>query len=439
MKKKILLTYVFLLSISLTSFAQETEKTDENIKTGFSFGALPAVAYSSDAGFLYGALANFYLYGDGSRYPRYDHSLYMELTRTTKGGGKNVITYDSDRLIDGVRTSFELSYLTEKAIGFYGFNGYEAYYNSAFEDQDSPDYISTLYYRYDRSLLRIKADFQGQIIEGKLRWLAGVAHYGTKIATIDRGNFTGEDEQYLPANTDVLYDKYVNWGVIPTDQADGGNVTFLKFGTVYDTRDNEPNPNSGMWSEALFLVAPSFIGNDQDFTRLTLMHRQYFTLMPDRLTFALRASYQTTLTGEMPFYMLPFVFDSKQTQNGLGDGKNIRGMLRNRLVGDGFAFTNMEFRYKVLNTKLGGQNFYIALSGFMDAGKVVDPYSLDLSGVPSNELINFSYEEEDWHLSVGGGIRFALNDNFIVAVDYGKALNSYDGDTGLYIGLNWLF
>ena len=42
-------------------------------------------------------------------------------------------------------------------------------------------------------------------------------------------------------------------------------------------------------------------------------------------------------------------------------------------------------------------------------------------------------------MGYGGGIRFALNENFIVAVDYGMAAKKEDGKSGLYINLNWLF
>ena len=73
-------------------------KKEEKIKSGFSFGAVPAVAYNTDIGFLYGAIVNLYWFGDGSRYPKFDHSVYLEWSRTTKGKGINQITYDTDKL-----------------------------------------------------------------------------------------------------------------------------------------------------------------------------------------------------------------------------------------------------------------------------------------------------------------------------------------------------
>ena len=120
------------LSLLFSSFliAQEADSTsskkEEKVKTGFNIGGVPVVAYDSDIGFKYGALLNLYWYGDGSRYPQYDHSLYLEWSRTTKGNGINQVTYETDKLIPGIRSLFEFSYLTEKALDFYGFNGYQA-------------------------------------------------------------------------------------------------------------------------------------------------------------------------------------------------------------------------------------------------------------------------------------------------------------------------
>ncbi len=437
MKKMTMLVGILFFALSL--FSQEDDKKKEKIKTGFSMGGVPVVAYDADTGFKYGGLVNFYHYGDGSNYPNYNHSLYLEWSRTTKGSGINQITYDALTLIPKTRVTFDVSYLTEQALNFYGFNGYQAAYFADFETTDHTDYISRMYYRHDRRLLRITADFQGDITGKEFRWLAGLAYYGAKIGTVDIDRLNeGKTENLLP-DTALLYDKYVDWGVIPADQATGGNVNYIKAGVVYDTRDNEANANKGMWSEALILTAPGFTGNDYAYTKLMLTHRQYFTIFPDRLTFAYRLSYQTKLSGEQPFYMLPYAIDSKSTRDGLGGSKNIRGVLRNRVVGDGVAFGNFEFRSKFLKTVILNQNFYLGLNLFLDMGIVTKPYTLNTTGVPTSELPNFTFADESLHMGYGGGIRFVINSNFIVAADYGLAVKKEDGNSGLYIGLNYLF
>lgn len=440
---------IISLLFFFSAFSQKDTTESEYVKTGFSFGALPVVAYDSDIGFKYGALTNLFHYGDGSNYPNYDHSLYLEWSRTTKGSGITQAIFDSRELIPKTRVNFEANYFTEQALDFYGFNGYQAESNSIYSDDSYTDngYISRMYYRHSRELLRLKAEFQGQQISDELRWLAGFAYYGIKTGTVDIDKLNeGQDPAKMLPDTASLYDKYVEWGIIKDDQKDGGNVKLVKLGLVYDTRDNEANPFSGIWSDIILMTAPGFLGNTYSFSRLNITHRQYFTLYPKRLTFAYRLSYQTRISGETPFYMMPFFVDSKQTRDGLGGGNNLRGIVRNRIVGDGFAMGNFEFRWRAIKTKLFKQDFYIGLNAFMDAGVITNPYEFDTSGVTAGygktleeNLKSMNYQEEGIHASYGGGIRFVLNQNFIVSVDYGFAARKEDGTSGLYIGLNYIF
>ena len=446
------LSLCLILFISSIVTAQEKDTVssprEEKVKTGFSLGGVPVVAYDSDIGFKYGALVNLYWYGDGSRYPMYDHSVYIEWSRTTKGNGINQITYDSDKLIPGIRSFFEVSYLTEKALDFYGFNGYEAVYDPGFEASlDGDGFANRLYYRYSRQLFRVKADFQGEIIGQKFRWLGGIAYYGNSIDSVDVDALNeGKEEDLLSHNS--LYGNYVEWGMIPEDQAGGGGHTLLKAGLVYDTRDNEPNPFRGIWTEMQLHYAPAFLSNtDYSYTRFVFTHRQYFTLIPEWMNLAYRLSYQGKLTGEMPFYMQPYLFNTapKLTTDGVGGSKTVRGVLRNRIVGDGFAYGNIELRGKILRTTVLNQNLYIALSAFLDGGMVTQKYKFNTDDLPENLPANLPEQiidpdaKEVPHLGFGGGIHFALNQNFIVTVDYGFAARKEDGDTGLYINLNFLF
>ena len=103
---------------------------------------------------------------------------------------------------------------------------------------------------------------------------------------------------------------------------------------------------------------------------------------------------------------------------------------------------NIELRWKFLYFQLFKQNFYLALSGFMDAGMVTGDYEFDMSGVPANDpdaMKFFPDDPETLHTSAGAGLHIAWNRNFIIAVDYGRALDKRDGNSGLYIGLDFLF
>jgi hypothetical protein len=145
----IVFSLLFLLQAAVAQEAGENKnETYAKTKTGWTFGALPAVSYNTDLGFQYGALVNLFYFGDGSTYPKYMHSVYGEVSRYTKGSGINRFFIDSEHLIPKIRTTVDVSYLTEKALDFYGFNGYESVFNSEWQTTDDPAYISRMFYRH---------------------------------------------------------------------------------------------------------------------------------------------------------------------------------------------------------------------------------------------------------------------------------------------------
>ena len=459
--------FIFIITVSLalfissmmnpgfcqdsTSVGEKVHKQKEIIpKKGWTFGVLPAVSFDTDLGFQYGALANLYYYGDGSTYPDYMHSIYLEWSQTTRGSGISRFYYDSEYLIPGIRLTADISYLTERAMQFYGFNGYNAVYHSEWEDDTDPDYVSRVFYRHERKIFRVMANFQGNIIknDNRFRWITGFAFYNNSIGpvNIDRLNKGKSDDKKLP-DVEGLYDKYVGWGVVNGQEKDGNTITYLKAGLIYDTRDFEANPFKGIWSEAVFSYAPYFLGDgDFSYSKLTLIHRQYFTVVPKKVSFAYRLGYQGTLTGTVPFHMQPHIvptYLTSATSQGLGGSKTLRGILRNRVVGDGIVFGNVELRWIFFRTVILNQNLYLGTNLFFDAGGVVDEMERDLT-VAQEELgpdfpLYFNPGAESIHMSSGIGLKVGLNENFIVSFDFGKAFDSQDGNTGFYIGLNYLF
>lgn len=461
LKPRQFILLVFVLFLAFPLFAQEEEAITEleekvkkrkdkkdTIKTGWNFGGLPVVSYDSDLGLQFGALVNLYNYGDGSRYPQYNHSLYLEGSWFTKGSGIFRFYYDSDRLIKGVRTSLDLSYLPDQAFYFYGYNGYESVYNSSWVTEDSEDYKGTrLFYRYKREFFRFKLDFQGDIIEPRFKWLAGVDYYDINTSTINRNKFDIED------TVSTLFDEYKKWDIIPESEANGGRFTVFKLGLVYDSRDNEPNPWKGIWTEIVLASAPKFTSNmDRGFMKLAITHRQYFTLIKRRLSFAYRLAFQSTISGYTPTYAQTIMYYSRMTgayNEGLGGGKTFRGIARNRVVGDGWIMGNFEFRYRFVYFNWIKQNWYLGLNAFFDSGRVIK--FIDVQNIvedPDNPFQDLSKEEQDeyfnfgtegFHNSIGAGLYVAMNQNFIIAINFGKALDEQDGNTGFYIGLNYIF
>jgi outer membrane protein assembly factor BamA len=216
---------------------------------------------------------------------------------------------------------------------------------------------------------------------------------------------------------------------------------------LYDTRNALNNPDKGFSSEALIEVAPGFM-NESPYARYSLMHKHYQSLIKDRLNLAVRLGIQGQIgKNEIPFYrrtvfMSPFA--NRTSPTALGGANSLRGIMRNRVVGDAFALGNFELRWKVLNFRFINQNFYLGLNGFFDTGYILDPIDWNLSDPSLSEADKTEFfnlgAKDSFHSSLGGGLKIAMNQNFIISVEMGKPLNESDGSKmGTYINLNYLF
>jgi len=439
MKK--IICVALLLGICLPLWSMDGK--DGIVKKGWSLGALPAIAFNSDLGFEYGLIVNLFNYGDGSSYPNYEHSLYFEVSRFTKGTGIFRAYYDSEYLLPGLHLTADLSYLPDAAYDFYGFNGYESVYEPLYENDSDPLYRTRMFYKLQRNLFRAKADIQGGIAGDHFRWIAGLTVRDFDISSVDieKLNKGLDDDEKLPGLNEQpgLYERYVNWGLIPDSEKEGGTITALKAGLVFDTRNTVQNPSTGVWTEAVIVSAPSFL-NKESFTKLSFTHRQYLPLIADRLTFAYRAGYQQTLSGHTPFYMQPLMFTSTYTgawNEGLGGQRSIRGINRNRIIGDGFVYANFELRWIAWRFNMANQNFYVGFNAFFDTGRITDP--IETGTLPAEAEPYFNTGNESFHNAAGIGLKLAMNWNFVLSVEYGQAFDEQDGTSSLYIALNYLF
>jgi len=413
--------FAAMVSLICTSVAaqesqesQESQKSKDSqierkskVRKGWNFGPLPAISYNSDLGFQYGALCDIFYFGDGSTFPEYVHKFNVEVSRYTKGSGVYHLFYDSKYLLDNIRTTVDLSYLTDKMMDFYGFNGYLSPYDDTKGDS---------FYKMDRKLMRFTTDIQGSL-GGDFGWAAGIGVYSYKTGEVTFDKYDGEPS---------LYKDYIESGIIDQNEADGGTQVELKLGIVHDTRNYEADPTRGLWSEAILFGSP-------DYLRFSLVHRGYIPIYKDKLTFAYRVAWQGSLAGDVPFYMLQnlsTLYMRQITNEGLGGLNSIRGVLRNRVVGDGVAWANFELRYRFMDFRFLGQEWYLALNPFFDAGRVVQYHNLEEYD---------DGEKEELHISAGLGIKAIMNRNFIISAEWGKPFDSRDGKNGINIGLNYIF
>ncbi|MBR5832154.1 MAG: BamA/TamA family outer membrane protein [Bacteroidales bacterium] len=450
----------FLLVCATAVMAQNTDTVaNKNIRKGWTFGALPSVSYDADYGFQYGALTNIYYFGDGSTYPEYLHSLYLEASYTTKRYGVFRFFYDSKFLIPNHRLTVDMSYLPDALSDFYGFNGYQAVYNPDWTNDESDMYVSRAFYKMKRDLFRFATDIQGAL-SNNWYWNAGAGVLGYKIGNVDVDMLNkGKDAEDQLPDTAGLYEKYVLWDIIPHNEANGGWHPYLRGGITYDTRNQQQNPSRGIYTDA-FLTYTAAFGDMKDYNNLkfNFNFRQYIPIT-ENISLAYRVGTQLTLAGKSPFYLNTYMntlFIQRVIYEGLGGGNSLRGIVRNRILSDGFAFANVELRLKLWNFKVGKENFYIGINPLFDAGMVLQPYDINKEQVENNIRENdpsfdmntlgnyFNFDESliyKPHLSAGIGLKVAMNENFIVSVDWATPLNKADNGkmSNLYIKIGYMF
>lgn len=435
---KRILSIVLLSAATLGLFAQDSK--DEIIKKGWNFGPLPVVGWDSDLGFQYGACVDIFNFGDGSGYPSYNYKMNVEASTYTGGSSLLRCYGDFKTLIPEGKLFFDCTYFNAKKFDFYGFNGYASpYFGPSFGveegDKSAFNWMRRNQFRFVTSVQRR--------ITGNLHWAAGLGYYNIVTSDVKMDKYKDQVS---------LYDLYRGANLIREDEANGGNVLQLKAGLIYDTRDHDSDPTRGFNIEATLVGAPDIIDRE-GYSNLgfTFIGCHYVPVYKDRLTFAYRLGVQAKLAGEVPYYFINNInslFFRKVYTEGLGGNASVRGINRNGVVGDGMAWLNTEFRWRIVNFRFINQNFHIALNPFFDMGQVIQPYRLDAqkqayeaAGGALNPYNPFyTGDEEALHMTAGCGLKIVMNRNFVISVEMARALDKRDGQK-LWnnIGFNYLF
>lgn len=449
-------------SLLMCCTALMAQKENTNIRTGWTFGALPSVSFDADLGFQYGALTNIYYFGNGETYPEYLHSFYAEASYTTRHYGIFRFSYDSKHLIPNYRFSVDMAYLPDAMSDFYGFNGYFSCYHPEWHDNTSADYRSRAYYKMQRDLFKLNIDLQHSIA-GHLYWNAGIGLFNYTVGSVDLAMLNrGKEAADMLPDTATLYDKYVLLGLIHEAEKAGGLHPYLHAGITYDSRDRQQNPHHGIHADA-FLTATGAFGEMSSYNnlRFNACWRHYVPIVEDHLTLAYRAGTQLLLAGNSTFYQNTYMnqlYNQRVLYEGLGGGNSLRGIMRNRINADGFAYANVELRLQIARFKIGKELFYVGINPLFDAGMVVQERhidsqirdliadggtttNLDGSTVDVASDFNLTANTTALHLSAGCGLKVAMNDNFVLSVDWATPLNPQDNAkaSNLYIKVGYMF
>lgn len=404
---------------------------------------LPLLAFSTDLGF--GAGARAYYYWNGLRSDErfattaYLHRVFLQAFFSTRGLQFHWLDYDAPRifrspyrvrsqLIFGRNINSNYFGLGDQALAPLGFPGAAGSYSQYDDYAEAQRRIvdGVAYTKYDQyELVRplFIASVERLLARDRVRVLAG---YGFTYAVVrdytgKRVDATGDDGAATSATSartrlraDCDAGELIGCG--------GGREGFLRLGLSYDTRDFEPDPNSGVFADLAIDAASVALGSEYDYLRVLGAVRGYVSPAPQLtdLVLAGRAFLQVQTAGT-PFFSqdsLPFTEDFR---NGLGGHRTLRGYRQNRFVGRTMAALTAEARWTFTRFELWRQKFALIAVPFVDVGR-----SFDHSG---------ALTWRDWRTSYGGALRVSWNLATIVTIDYGRSAE----DAGLYINFGHIF
>ena len=411
------------------------------------FTGLPLINGDPDTGVGFGARVIYFDNGPSDdvmfEATPYRHRAYAQLFFTTNGYQYHTLDYDAPYL-GGSPFRLRASFVYEKniAANYYGlgsrslgrlsFPGSPDRFESqtALADAEArrqPD--GTAFTRFDQYILErpklnatLERDFFGGVVRGLVGISAGYAsvrQWTGETVNANAGGASDVDAREAPTRLDRDCAAGLVVGCA------GGLDNTLKLGVAFDTRDFEPDPNSGLYAELSGELSGKYTLSAYDWARLTFSPRVYYSPFPKLDDLVVAGRFVGSVQSEgTPFFELNQLSFADYNRAGLGGLRTIRGFKQDRFVGPVVALASLEVRWTFyeFDLRLGKrQHFALMLAPFLDVGRVFDSMS-DL------ELKRFRNGQ-------GAGFRIAWNQATIIVVDYGV---SREGST-LYVNFNHPF
>lgn len=420
--------------------AQELAKK----RTGYFLTGLPSL--SSDPLSGVGAAFNGQLFYNGERgdrlfaYTPYVAKLSMQLQHTTLNTSRLQLGLDAPYLADSPwRLRLDLKAKNDPNKVFFGLTeatlqplpgGSYAAYNSSLNairpgsaPGEAAEVSDALRHRFREVEWMGNAKLERSLFDGNWRLLFGYelqhlsypSFLGTPVEAKDPA--TGQ-KRSVPAGSPLLDQAAASGEAFGTQ---GGIVSLVQTGLIYDTRDFEPDPTRGVVFELANEFSNPAIGSAFAFDKLFLQAKHYQRLWPERLertVLATRLGYGTIFGDQAPFFEYQDQWSTEGSINALGGAQTLRGYKANRFLGRSLGFANVEVRHRLGEVDLLGQNLSFSLVPFLDVGAVGDrPAQLRLDAVKA---------------SVGTGLRIGWNRSTVVVLDY--ALSPEDQQ--FFVGFN---
>jgi hypothetical protein len=350
-------------------------------RTGWGAFAFPCFSYTSNTGFGYGAMALLVNHGpQGSGDEPYLAGITAQYAATTLGYQDDFLQLDFPALLGtGLRWNVEVGYEAWNAAAFFG----EGNFLPRFPEASTPDRF------YDYALRSLRGRTTLRVpIPGPLE-LFGT--YAIRMAEVDP--YTGSL---------LTLEHPVGLG--------GGTTSEAGFGVVMDTRDREPSPHQGVFSDLSASVATPLIGSTWSWVGVDWSDRRWVPLDQER-----RLIFANRLTFDGRFGQVPFYEEAKLgglTPVSIGGDSTLRGFPTGRFRGDAVALLDTELRWTFLDLGVFGLHCEVSAVPFLDAGRV----------------LVFEEEPDDWwHVHANGGLggRLELNETFVARADVGFGVEEY--------------
>ncbi len=420
----ILMSSVHAQVLPQFSFDESKKMSDEELKDkkeGTFVTGVPQLGSDPING--QGIGGDVFIYNNGKKddqffkYTPYRSATEIHAYLTNKDQKEVIVAFDVPYIFESSwRVRFEAGYednpnllyfgRTEKTLGqlqhagekFKSFNSYTKSLKNNGTGNTSDELFNT--YRKQESILNMSAE--NTYLDGTLRLLVGWESALVNITTFDGKSVGGKKQGQS------LLQKERTEGAL---RGLGNNlINITQLGIIYDTRDFEPDPSSGTFTELTDEYSSKAFGSAFNFNKIYFHSNHYKQIAKkyvDRLVIVGR--YALSLTqGAAPFYEYQDSWGSEGSIEGLGGGQTLRGYKQSRFLAPLVSFANVEARWRFASTNIWGQHFTFNLVPFFDAGKVWDRVS--------------KYDFNHYKTSQGLGLRVPWNQSTVLSFDYANSV-----------------
>jgi outer membrane protein assembly factor BamA len=305
----------------------------------------PKIYYSNRDGFalgLYYAQINQLGYDDWEAPPPYRAKLSFDFFFGTSGSKQFNLEWRAPKLLDGWRFVLQGQWVRRARENYFGIGNASVYDKANVTDENK------YYYRSNNRRAFAYGEVQRGIV-GPLRIMVG---FNVEEWHIDT----------LPGESQLALDRQA--GVDPTIGIPTGDVS-ARIGLIFDTRNDEAAPRSGVLVQAVAAAADSSILGDLTYTRFLLSAQGYLGI-GERLVIAARALGQTM--NQAPRLGTYYRIENMERPfSVLGGSPSHRGLWRVRHLNSDKLLGNLDVRYDLLAEPT---LFRVTLVGFVDVGRV---------------------------------------------------------------------